>query len=87
MTSLQRTVKELESEQSRLERALERVNAALSALASLNSRGRGRGRRRTTVRTSVRPQRHMSAAARKRIAAAQKARWAKLRHERVKKAA
>lgn len=87
MATIDRAVKELESERSRLERELERVNAALSALASLNSHGRGRGRRRVAGRRTVRPQRHMSAAARRRIAAAQKARWAKLRQERLKKAA
>ncbi len=87
MASLQRAVKELQSERSHLEKELERVNAALSALASLNSRSRGRGRRRTAERRTVRPQRHMSASARRRIAAAQRARWAKLRQERVKKAA
>lgn len=87
MATLDRAVKELQSERSRLEKELERVNAALSALASLNSRGRGRGRRRAAGRRAIRPQRHMSAAARRRIAAAQKARWAKLRQERLKKAA
>lgn len=89
MATLDRAVKELQSERSRLEKELERVNAALSALSSLNSRGRGRGRgrRRAAGRRTVRPQRHMSVAARRRIAAAQKARWAKLRQERLKKAA
>jgi len=89
MASLQRAVKELQSERNRLKRELERVDAALSALSSLNSRGRGRGRGRgrATGRRAVRPQRHMSASARRRIAAAQKARWAKLRQERLKKAA
>lgn len=87
MATLDRAVKELQSERNRLEKELERINAALSALSSLNSRGRGRGRRRTAGRRTVRPQRHMSAAARRRIAAAQKARWAKLRQERLKKAA
>lgn len=86
MASLQRAVKELQSERSRLARDLERVNAALNALSSLNSRGRGRGRRRTAGRRAIRPQRHMSASARKRIAAAQKARWAKLKAKKQKSA-
>jgi len=87
MATLQRAVRELQSERNRLEKELERVDAALSALSSLNSRGRGRGRRGAAGRRAVRPQRHMSASARRRIAAAQKARWAKLRQERLKKAA
>lgn len=86
MATLDRAVKELQSERNRLEKELERVDAALSALSSLNSRGRGRGRRRLAGRRSIRPQRHMSASARRRIAAAQKARWSKLRQERLKKA-
>jgi hypothetical protein len=77
MATLDRAVKELQSERSRLQRELERLNAALGALASLNSRGRGR--RRTAGRRAVRPQRHMSVGARRRIAAAQRARWAKLK--------
>lgn len=88
MASIDRVVRELQSQRRRLENELERVDAALSALTNLDSFGRGRGRRRTAGRrATVRPQRHMSAAARRRIAAAQKARWAKLRQERVKKAA
>jgi hypothetical protein len=85
MATLDRAVKELQSERNRLQRDLERVDAALSALSSLNSRGRGRGR--TAGRRTVRPQRHMSASARRRIAAAQRARWTKLRQERLKKTA
>ena len=86
MASLQRAVKELQSERSRLARDLERVNAALNALSSLNSRGRGRGRRRAAGRRTVRPQRHMSAAARRRMAAAQRARWSKLKAKKQKTA-
>jgi len=85
MASLQRAVKELQSERNRLQRELERVDAALSALSRLN--GHGRGRRGAAGRRAVRPQRHMSASARRRIAAAQKVRWAKLRQERSRKAA
>ena len=71
-----------------LERELERVNAALSALSSLNGFGPGRGRGRIARRvTAARPQRHVSVAARKTMAAAQRARWAKLRQERLTKTA
>lgn len=72
MASLDTAVKHLQSECNRLERELERINAALSALGSLN--GTGRGGRRTTVTRTVGRQRHVSAAARRRMAAAQKAR-------------
>ncbi len=85
MSTLDRAVNDLQSERSRLERELQRINAALSALSNLNGSGRVRGRRAGTP--TVRPQRHMSASARRRIAAAQKVRWAKLRQQRLKKAA
>jgi hypothetical protein len=88
MASIDRVVRDLESQRLRLQNELERVDEALSALTNLNGGGRGRGRRRAAGRrTTVRPQRRMSASARRRIAAAQKARWAKLRQERLKKAA
>jgi hypothetical protein len=87
MASIHRVVKDLQLQRRRLENELERVDAALSALTNLDGVGRGHGRRRAAGRRTVRPQRHMSASARRRIAAAQKARWAKLRQERLKKAA
>jgi hypothetical protein len=87
MANIDRVVKELRSERRRLEREVERVDAALRVLVNLNGAGRGRGRRSAAGRSEVRPQRHMSASARRRIAAAQKARWAKLRQGRMKKAA
>lgn len=88
MARFNRAVKELQSERSRLEKELERIDAALTVLANLNRHGRGGRRSRTSRKTTTgRPQRHMSASARRRIAAAQKARWAKLRQQRLKKAA
>ena len=86
MATLERAVKELQSERSRLEKEVERVDAALSALSNLNSRGRRGGRRRAAGRRTGRPQRHMSASARRRIAAAQRARWAKLKAKKQKTA-
>lgn len=84
MATLDRAVRELQSERSRLEKELERIDSALNALNSLNSRGGGRGRRpKGRRRPTIRPQRHMSASARARIAAAQKARWAKLRKQKA----
>ena len=85
MATLERAVKELQNEQQRLQKELERVTAALGALSTLNGHGRGRGR--ATNGRRRRGTRRMSAAGRRRIAAAQKARWAKLRQERSKKAA
>ena len=87
MAPLDRALKELQSERSRLQSELRRVDVALTALHSLNGAGRGRGRGVTGGGRTARPRRHMSAAARRRIAAAQRARWAKLRQQRVKKAA
>jgi len=68
----------LVKEQRLLQGKLQSVDAAISALRGINSGGRN-------VSSISRPRRHLSAAARKRIAAAQKARWAKFRAQ--KKAA
>lgn len=43
MASIDTAVKHLQSERGRLERELERINAALSALSHLTGAGRGRG--------------------------------------------
>jgi hypothetical protein len=72
--ALAEAVRQLRKEQQRLQSQLGRVTNALHALDSLG-RGRGRaanGRRKPRAR-------HMSAAARRRIAAAQRARWTKLK--------
>ncbi len=70
MLNLTKAVQQLQQERERTRKELERLDAALTILTSLAGakRGfaRGRGKRRT-----------MSASARKRIAAAQRARWAK----------
>lgn len=80
MAALTRVVNELRREQQRLEKELHRVASALSALASLNGGRRGRpvGSRNVRKRT-------LSAAARRRIAAAQRARWAKVREAKGQK--
>jgi len=64
MTNLARVVRQLESEKARLARELHAIGAALSAFGSTY---RQMGRRRLSV------------AARARIAAAQRARWAKVK--------
>jgi hypothetical protein len=68
MANLSGIVRELRKERQRASAQIERIDAALAALGGLNSKVRVRGKRRT-----------MSAAARRKIAAAQRARWAKVR--------
>lgn len=79
MANLTRVVQHLRSEQQRLQKKLQRIEEALSALGSLNHRGPGRPRGSQKVR-----RRRMSAAGRARIAAAQRARWAKIRQQNKK---
>jgi len=64
MGNLSAVVEELEKERKRAQKEVQRIDAALSALGSLSSNGSSR-------------QHTMSAAARRRISIAQKARWAK----------
>lgn len=59
----------LKSERDRLQKDLNKLNAAISALGGIAS----------TVRTTASKRPALSAAGRARIAAAQRARWAKLR--------
>jgi len=66
MKTFKRVVKELNREKGRIESELRRIDQALSALQKL-------GRR------EVKKVRKLSAKARRRIAAAQRLRWAKLR--------
>jgi hypothetical protein len=65
---MQSVVSQLQKERTRLEDELHRVTAALTAFGKAYMRGSKRSRNRT-----------ISAAGRKRIAAAQRARWAKIR--------
>jgi hypothetical protein len=77
MPNLSKTVNELRSERTRLARELDQLDQAISVLSGLGKGGGGRrgGKRR------------LSAAARKRIADAQKARWAKWKAKQQKRAA
>ncbi len=79
MADLGRMLKELRGEQRRTQRELEHLDAAVAAFEKLVGANPGRGVRRGPRR------RKLSAAARGKIARAQKARWAKLRQK--KKAA
>ncbi len=73
MANLANVVQQLKKERDQAQRRIEQLDEALKALGSLDVR-RGRiGRAQTAGKT----RRTMSAAARKRIAAAQRSRWAK----------
>lgn len=76
MANLDKVVKSLVAEQRNLQGKLKQVDAAISALRSVSQNGRSVG---------ARPKRVLSLAARRRIAAAQRARWAKYKQQ--KKAA
>ena len=67
MTSLNKVVSSLRAEYSRLEKEMDRVGKALSALGNLNGSKLRRGKR------------VLSKEARERIAEAQRQRWAKVR--------
>jgi uncharacterized coiled-coil DUF342 family protein len=70
MANLQQVVEQLHTERKKVQNELSRLDAAISALGHNNGSG-------ATRSLSSRPRRTLSASARKRIAAAQKARWAK----------
>jgi len=72
-TLIQTVVKQLQHERARLEDELTRVTAALTTFGKVFMQA---GKR---VPTLIRKKRTISAAGRKRIAAAQRARWAKVR--------
>ncbi|MGA8538120.1 MAG: hypothetical protein WB566_01400 [Terriglobales bacterium] len=72
-TLIESVVKQLQHERARLEDELTRVTAALTTFGKVFLQGNKPGR------ISVRKKRTISAAGRKRIAAAQKARWAKVK--------
>ncbi|MBV8476814.1 MAG: hypothetical protein JO266_11055 [Acidobacteria bacterium] len=67
---------DLRGERSRLVRELQRIDEAISVLSGLGKGGRRRGGKRS-----------LSPAARKRIADAQRARWAKWKVKQQKRAA
>jgi hypothetical protein len=76
MPNLDKVVKSLVAEQRSLQGRLHQVDAAIAALRGMSQNGRNAG---------ARPKRVLSVAARRRIAAAQRARWAKYKQQ--KKAA
>ena len=72
MPNLGGIVRELKTQRDRAQGEVERLNAALTALGNLGS-----GNRRSSRVPAARKRKPMSAAARRKIAAAQRARWAK----------
>ncbi|MGB7333117.1 MAG: hypothetical protein WBD25_17155 [Terriglobales bacterium] len=74
-TLIQSVVKQLQQERARLEDELHRVTAALTTFGRVYMQGSKRG----SASVPVARKRTISAAGRKRIAAAQRARWAKVR--------
>jgi hypothetical protein len=73
MSNLDKVVLQLRKERDEVQKRVGQLDQALAALGSLDGlRTRGR-----SLQTSDRKRTTMSAAARKRIAAAQRARWAK----------
>ena len=81
MLTLTTAVRQLKQERARTQKEVEKLDAAIRVLSGLTGTGRGLGR----GRAGIGKRRTMSAAARKRIAAAQRARWAKWKAARPKK--
>jgi hypothetical protein len=77
-TLIQSVVKQLQQERARLEGELHRVTVALTTFGKVFLQGSKRG-------PATRKKRTISAAGRKRIAAAQRARWARVRAAAKKK--
>ena len=78
-TMMQSVVDQLQKERMRLEDELRRVTAALTAFGKVFMQGS------KPQRVATRKKRTISPAGRKRIAAAQKARWARVRAAQKKK--
>ncbi len=76
MANLRQMLRQLRGERSRTKRELGRFDDAIAAFQNLVGNNPGPGRPR-------KPRRTLSAAARKRISEAQKARWAKQRKRKV----
>lgn len=83
-TLVNTVIDQLQSERSRLENELRRVSAALSAFGKVYLQG---SKARAAAATTAGRSRTISAAGRKRIAAAQRARWAKVRAAKKSKGA
>ena len=82
MANLSAVISQLRRERDRVSHELERLEHAIKALDHIG--GSGAGRRSASAKRGRRPRRKLSAAARARIAAAQRARWAKFRSKQAK---
>jgi hypothetical protein len=94
MGDLSVVLQQLKKERDRVQKEVQRIDAALAALGSVSSNGTrphtmsAAARRRISLAQKARwakqrapkPKRTISAAGRRRIAAAQRARWAKIKH-------
>ena len=87
MSNLNRALQELRQERVRAEREVERLGEAISVLEGLVGRSHlGKPARSGRTTRMGRPRRRMSAAGRRKIAAAQRARWAKVKQGRSQSA-
>lgn len=84
MANLSAVLKQLQSERDRAARELERLDNALAALNHLG--GRANGRRSAATHRGRRGRLRFSAAARARMAVAQRARWAKAKQRKPARA-
>ncbi|SRR5579872_7015495 len=86
MANLNRALQELRQERNRAEREVERLDEAISVVQGLVG-GNHLGRTTRPGRTTHigRSRRKISAAGRRKIAAAQRARWAKLKSKRLQR--
>ena len=75
MTTFDNVLQQLRSEHKQAQTAVEKLQQAISVIEGLNGNSAG------TTANGARPKRTMSAAARRRIAQAQKARWAKAKKQ------
>jgi hypothetical protein len=82
MANIAETVRELVGERSRMAGQVRKLDQAIMVLRKL-----AKGSSLSVVRKPVRKRRTMSAAARRKIGAAQRARWAKWQQKQLKKAA
>jgi len=86
MAKLNQALNELRSEKKRIQNELSQLDGAIVAITKLAGRSSENGRSTNGRRGSRRGKRTLSASARRRIAAAQRARWAKFRQQHKKAA-
>lgn len=77
MSNLDNALHELRARRSGMQTELEKLDGIISGIESLNGGGQSHKATQPTQRVSVPVKRTMSAAARRKISMAQKARWAK----------